>query len=74
LVELNVLEQCINVLKNYHVQRSWYKNHIPQVHGWVFDIRSGKLKDLNLNMRDVLGDMRSIYDLKPLKKSKLKRI
>jgi carbonic anhydrase len=70
LVELNVLEQCINVVKNYHVQRSWYKNHIPQVHGWVFDIRSGKLKDLKLNMRDVLGDIRSIYDLRPLKKQK----
>ncbi len=70
LVELNVLEQSINVLKNYHVQRSWYKNHTPQVHSLVFDIRSGKLKDLKLNMGDALGDIRSIYDLRPLKKQK----
>ncbi|MCI0441850.1 carbonic anhydrase [bacterium] len=68
LVELNVIEQCINIVKIDHVQRSWYKTKTPNVHGWVFDVRTGKLKDLNLKMGDVLGDMRSIYDLKPLKK------
>jgi carbonic anhydrase len=67
-VELNVIEQCINVMKNYHFQRSWYKTHTPQVHGWVFDMRSGKLKDLKLNMPSALGDIRSIYDLKPKKR------
>jgi carbonic anhydrase len=70
LVELNVIEQCINIVKIDHVQRSWYKTKTPNVHGWVFDVRTGKLKDLKLNMRDVLGDIRSIYDLKPLKKQK----
>jgi carbonic anhydrase len=69
-VELNVIEQCINVMKNYHFQRSWYKTHTPLVHGWVFDMRSGKLKDLKLNMPSALGDIRSIYDLKPLEKRK----
>lgn len=70
LVELNVIEQCINVMKNYHFQRSWYKTHTPQVHGWVFDMRSGQLKDVKLNMANALGDIRSIYDLKPLAKPK----
>ncbi len=70
LVELNVIEQCINVMKNYHFQRAWYKTHTPHVHGWVFDMRSGKLKDLKLNMPNALGDIRSIYDLKPLTKPK----
>jgi carbonic anhydrase len=67
-VELNVIEQCINVMKNYHFQRSWYKTHTPWVHGWVFDMRSGKLIDLKVNMPSALGDIRSIYDLKPFEK------
>src|SRR5262245_61714698 len=67
VVELNVMEQCINILKIDHVQKSWYKNQTPNIHGWVFDVRTGKLKDLNLKMADILREIRSIYDLKPLK-------
>lgn len=67
LVELNVIEQCINILKIDHVQKSWYKNQTPNIHGWVFDIRTGKLKDLKLKMSEILRDIRSIYDLKPQK-------
>ena len=66
LVELNVLEQCVNLIKNSHVQRSWYKTGAPNIHGWVFDVRTGKLKDLNLNMGEIISDFRYIYDMKPL--------
>jgi carbonic anhydrase len=65
LVELNVIEQCVNIIKNGHVQRSWYRHGSPNVHGWVFDVRTGKLKDLNLIMGEVIADFRYIYDLKP---------
>ena len=65
LVELNVQEQCINLVKIDHVQRAWHKTGYPRVHGWVFDVRTGKLKDLALNMDKVFGDIRFIYDLKP---------
>lgn len=65
LVELNVIEQCINLIKNSHIQRSWYKYGYPNVHGWVFDVRTGKIKDLNLNMGKVIADFRYIYDMKP---------
>ncbi|MES2554791.1 MAG: carbonic anhydrase [Bacteroidota bacterium] len=68
LVELNVLEQCLNVIKIDHVQRSWYSTGFPSVHGWVFDVRTGKLVDLGLNMDKEFADIRSIYDLKPLNK------
>ncbi len=64
LVELNVKEQCINIIKIDHVQRSWYKTGFPKIHGWVFDVRTGILKDLNLKLRKVFADIRSIYDLK----------
>jgi carbonic anhydrase len=66
LVELNVQEQCINIIKIDHVQRSWYKSGFPKVHGWVFDVKTGKLIDLHLNMEEKFKEVRSIYDIKPL--------
>jgi carbonic anhydrase len=64
LVELNVREQCINVIKIDHVQRAWNMTGFPKIHGWVFDVRTGKLIDLNLNINEVFKSVRSIYDLK----------
>lgn len=66
LVELNVQEQCMNVIKIDHVQRSWYKTGFPQIHGWVFNVRNGKLNDLGLDMGEKFMEIREIYDLKPL--------
>jgi carbonic anhydrase len=66
LVELNVREQCINIIKIDHVQRAWYKTGFPTLHGWVFDVRTGRLIDLGFKMNEIFGDIRSIYDLKPL--------
>ncbi|GAB4346936.1 MAG: hypothetical protein OHK0038_27000 [Flammeovirgaceae bacterium] len=68
LVELNVREQCINIIKIDHVQRSWYKTGYPKIHGWVFDVKTGKLIDLKLKMEDEFKEVRSIYDLKLLNK------
>ena len=65
LVELNVLEQCINVSKIDHVQRAWYKTGFPKIHGWVFDVRTGRLIDLQLKMEEEFASIRKIYDLKP---------
>lgn len=68
LVELNVLEQCLNIIKIDHVQRAWYKTGFPTIHGWVFDVRTGNLIDLGLDMEKEFSEIRSIYDLKPLNK------
>jgi len=46
LVELNVEEQCRKLLTLVVVQESIRNRRQPMVHGWVFDIRSGGLKDL----------------------------
>jgi carbonic anhydrase len=64
-VELNVLEQCINILKIDHVQKSWNSSGFPTLYGWVFDVRTGKLIDLKLNMEEEFREVRRIYDLKP---------
>ncbi len=63
LVELNVIEQCINIIKIDHVQRAWNDTRFPTVHGWVFDVRTGKLIDLGLDMNEIFGDVSSIYNL-----------
>jgi carbonic anhydrase len=60
LVELNVQEQCINVIKTSDVQKA-IKERGLTVHGWVFDIRSGKLKDLEIDFDHILEDIREIY-------------
>ena len=65
LVELNVREQCINIIKIDHVQRAWYKTGYPKIFGWVFDVRTGKIIDLGLEMEKEFQSIRSIYDLKP---------
>ena len=62
LVELNVQEQCINLIKIASVQKA-YKHRNLQVHGWVFDIHSGKLIDLKIDLPHELKEIMEIYDL-----------
>lgn len=62
LVELNVQEQCINVIKTAVVQRAYREREIT-VHGWVFDIHSGKLIDLKIDFREILKNVMEIYHL-----------
>jgi carbonic anhydrase len=58
-----VQEQCINVIKLASVQQQYVKNGYPRVHGWVFDLRTGLLKDLNLDFEKILHDIQEIYNL-----------
>jgi len=60
LVELNVQEQCVNVIKTADVQRA-YADRKLQVHGWVFDIHSGKLIDLEIDFPKILQEIMEIY-------------
>ena len=62
LVELNVQEQCINLIKTAEVQKAITERGL-QVHGWVFDIHSGKLIDLKIDFNYVLRNIKEIYNL-----------
>jgi carbonic anhydrase len=62
LVELNVQEQCINVIKLAAVQEA-HKERGLTVHGWVFDIHTGKLIDLKINFPKILSEIMEIYRL-----------
>ena len=63
LVELNVEEQCINVIKTAAVQLSYEKEGFPEVHGWVFDLATGRIIDLNINFVQKLEEIKAIYNL-----------
>lgn len=63
LVELNVQEQCVNVIKTAVVQQRYITEGYPLVHGWVFDLRTGLLKDLNIDFEKVLHEIQEIYNL-----------
>jgi len=62
LVELNVQEQCVNVIKTADAQKAIRERGLT-VHGWVFDIHSGKLIDLKIDFVKALEDIRKIYHL-----------
>lgn len=62
LVELNVQEQCINVIKTAEVQRA-YRDRGLKVHGWVFDIHSGALIDLKIDFSKIMEKVMEIYHL-----------
>ena len=63
LVELNVEEQCMNVLKTSSVQKAYLKSGYPRVDGWVFDVHTGELIDLNFDYQKKLREIKEIYDL-----------
>jgi carbonic anhydrase len=63
LVELNVEEQCRNIIKTAAVQQSYAKNEFPIVHGWVFNFETGLLKDLEIDFEAVLAKIQKIYNL-----------
>lgn len=62
LVELNVQEQCINVIKTAEVQKANNERDL-KVYGWIFDIHTGKLIDLKINFDEILKDIRAIYKI-----------
>jgi carbonic anhydrase len=63
LVELNVEEQCVNVIKTAVFQKTYLTKQRPTVHGWVFDIREGRLNDLRIDFARKLSGIREVYDL-----------
>jgi len=64
LAELNVRQQVTNICHNSFVQNAWRDNKELSVHGWIYDINTGKLIDLNVcyNAAEQVPD---IYHLQP---------
>jgi carbonic anhydrase len=52
MVEVNVEEQVFDLAKTSIIQNAWAKNRFLQVHGIVYDLANGLLKDLNVTIND----------------------
>jgi len=46
LVELNVLEQCQDLLKTSIIQQAWHDRKAPEIHGWVYGLNNGLINEL----------------------------
>jgi carbonic anhydrase len=57
LVELNVWEQCLNVMKLSFVQHARKDGDYPKIHGWVYDLENGVVNDMKINMRAMLSEL-----------------
>ena len=65
LVELNVMEQVFNISRSPIVQSAWAGGRTLRVHGWVYGLGSGLLRDLGVTMdgaplRAALGKVRAV--------------
>lgn len=61
-VELNVTEQVFDLAKTSIVQGAWNKNQELSLHGWVYGIDSGIIKDLGVNISND-SELDEVYQL-----------
>ena len=50
LCELNVIEQVINVSRTTIVRDSWSRQQNVTIHGWIYAISNGLLRDLGISI------------------------
>jgi carbonic anhydrase len=50
LCELNVMQQVKNVASDVFVLDAWARGQVLSVHGWVYSIANGLIKDLNVSV------------------------
>jgi carbonic anhydrase len=67
LVELNVQEQVFDLTKTSIIQNAWANGKFLQVHGLVYDIGNGILKDLNVTVGDN-SEIEGVYKLQVKKR------
>jgi carbonic anhydrase len=71
LVEINVIEQCINLFKTGVVQRRRVQTFNdetfgftqPRIHACVYDPKDGKLRQLQVDFKEYIKDLHGIYNL-----------
>ncbi|WP_019617167.1 carbonate dehydratase [Psychromonas ossibalaenae] len=63
LTELNVVEQAKNVCHTTCVQEAWSKGQELTVHGLVYSVEDGRLKDLKMNF-DNLDKINDLYHIR----------
>lgn len=66
-IELNVQEQVLDLSKTSIIQNSWEKRQGPYLHGWVYDVGNGIIKDLKVSIHDN-KDIPQVYRFDRMKK------
>jgi carbonic anhydrase len=61
-VELNVVEQVMDLAKTSIIQSAWNSKQPLQIHGWVYDIKDGIIKDLGVNFENN-SQLTEVYQL-----------
>ena len=65
LCELNTIEQVVNVCQTIVVQDAWARGQQLTVHGWVYGLKDGLIRDLGINVRrsdDLMPRYRAALD------------
>lgn len=52
LCELNVIEQVVNVCQTSMVQDAWIRNQSLTVHGWIYGLKDGLVRDLGISVQN----------------------
>jgi carbonic anhydrase len=66
-IELNIMEQVYDLGKTSIIQNAWQKRGGPYVHGWVYDVANGLIKDLKVSMHDD-SEMPDVYKFEKMKR------
>lgn len=61
-VELNVVEQVYDLAKTSIVQGAWSSGQDLTIHGWVYGVDSGIVKDLGVNFKND-SELDEVYQL-----------
>ncbi|MBO0720064.1 MAG: carbonate dehydratase [Blastocatellia bacterium] len=61
LCELNVIEQVVNVCQTTIVQEAWARSQDLAVHGWIYGLQDGHLRDLKMCVTN-LEELESTYE------------
>jgi len=55
LCELNVIEQVANVCQSTVVQDAWRRGQRLEVHGWVYGVNDGLIRELGIGVDSIDG-------------------
>jgi carbonic anhydrase len=63
LCELNVAEQVFNVCENTLVRNAWQRGQKLTVHGWIYGVEDGLLRDLGLSLSSIEDMKTAVHQL-----------
>ena len=61
LCELNVIEQALHVTQTTVMRDAWSRGQEVSVHGWIYGLRDGRLRDLHVSAASA-GEAARMYD------------